>query len=671
MEKSKSEAKKRIEKLITQIDDYRYRYHVLDDPMITDEIYDSLTRELRALEDKYPEFLSPDSPTQRVGGRPLDKFASVPHSRPMLSLNDAFEPAELQAWINRITKLLPAEKFNYHVDLKMDGLACALVYENGVLVRGLTRGDGRTGEDVTSNVRTIKSIPLKLRKDPSVPAEYYKGRVEIRGEIILYRKDFEAINKQREKDGLPKFMNPRNTAAGTVRQLDPSLVAARPLKFHAWSLINDSIKTKKEEYELIHKLGFIVNPQFRVVKSYEEIINFIEQWEEKRLDLPFNTDGLVVTVNEKNLFARLGSVGKAPRGAVAYKYPPEQATSKVKDIFISIGRTGAATPVAMLDPVVIAGSLVQMATLHNEGEIARKDIRIGDTVAVHKAGDIIPEVIEPMLKLRDGSERKFKMPKICPECNTSLVKVKEEDAVWRCPNTKCPARLSNQLQHYASKAALDIEGMGEKNVELLIENNLLGNAADMYRLTPEQLLSLDRFADISANKLVAAIAEKKNPELHRFIFGLGIRHVGAQTAVDLANKYKEFDKLKTATIDDLKEVEGVGEVVAESVVAWFEDPDNHKLIDDFAQVGVEPKKVHIKKSIITDKKFVITGTLETMGRDQAAEIIRSLGGVFQSSTGKDTDFLVTGKNVGASKLDKAKKFGTRIVNEQEFLKLIK
>lgn len=671
MEKSKAEAKKRIEKLMTQIDEYRYRYHVLDDPMITDEIYDSLTRELRALEEKYPEFLSPDSPTQRVGGRPLDKFTSVPHSRPMLSLNDAFEPDELAAWIKRISKLLPGEKFNYHVDLKMDGLACALVYENGVLVRGLTRGDGRTGEDVTSNVRTIKSIPLKLRKDPSVPAEYYKGRVEIRGEIILYRKDFDLINEEREKQGLPKFMNPRNTAAGTVRQLDPSLVAARPLKFHAWSLINDSIKTKKQEYELIHKLGFIVNPQFSVVNSYDKIINFIEHWEEKRLDLPFNTDGLVVTVNEKNLFARLGSVGKAPRGAVAYKYPPEQATSKVKDIFISIGRTGAATPVAMLDPVVIAGSLVQMATLHNEGEIARKDIRIGDTVAVHKAGDIIPEVIEPMLKLRDGSERKFKMPKICPECSTTLIKAKEEDAVWRCPNTKCPARLSNQLQHYASKAALDIEGMGEKNVELLIENDLLKNAADMYRLTPEQLLSLDRFADISANKLVAAIAEKKHPELHRFIYGLGIRHVGAQTAVDLANKYKEFDKLKTATIDDLKEVEGVGEVVAESVVAWFEDPDNHKLIDDFGHVGVEPKKVHIKKSNITDKKFVITGTLETMGRDQAAEIIRSLGGVFQSSTGKDTDFLVTGKNVGASKLDKAKKFGTKIITEQEFLKLIK
>ncbi|MBI5357852.1 NAD-dependent DNA ligase LigA [Candidatus Saccharibacteria bacterium] len=663
--------KDRIEKLRAQIDEYRYRYHVLDDPMITDEVYDSLTRELRVLEEEHPQFLSPDSPTQRVGGRPLDKFVSVAHSRPMLSLNDAFEPPELEAWIKRITKLLPGEKFTYHVDLKMDGLACALIYENGVLVRGLTRGDGRVGEDVTANIRTIKSIPLKLRKDPSVPASYYKGTIEIRGEIILYRKDFEDINIQREKDGLPKFMNPRNTAAGTVRQLDPSLVAARPLKFHAWSLINDGIKTKKEEYELIHKLGFIVNSEFSVVSSYDNIMSFIEKWEDKRLDLPFNTDGLVVTVNEKSLFARLGSVGKAPRGAIAYKYPPEQATSKVKDIFVSIGRTGAATPVAMLEPVVIAGSLVQMATLHNEGEVARKDIRIGDTVAVHKAGDIIPEVIEPFVKLRDGSEKKFIMPDICPECGTKLIKVKKEDAVWRCPNTKCPARLSNQLQHFASKSALDIEGMGEKNVELLLENNLLNNAADMYKLTAEQLLGLERFADISANKLVAAIAEKKNPELHRFIYALGIRHVGAQTAVDLANRYKEFDKLKSATIDDLREVEGVGEVVAESIVAWFEDPENHKLLEDFKKAGVSPKKVHIKKSNITNKKFVITGTLDVMGRDQAAEKIRSLGGIFQSSTGKDTDFLVTGKNVGASKLEKAKKFGTKIINEAEFLELVK
>lgn len=667
---NQKKVKERMEKLIDQIDEYRYRYHVLDDPMVTDEVYDSLTRELRALEEKYPEFLSPQSPTQRVGGKPLDKFTSVDHSRPMLSLNDAFEPEELKAWIARISKLLPSQKFDYHVDLKMDGLACALVYENGVLARGLTRGDGKTGEDVTSNIRTIKSIPLKLRRDSSISKSYYSGRVEVRGEIILYKKDFEDINKLRDQKGLPRFMNPRNTAAGTVRQLDPGLVAERPLKFHAWSLIDDSIKTKKDEYQMIKKLGFRVNPQFVVAQSYEEIIDTINKWDKKRSALEFNTDGLVVTVNQKELFARLGSVGKAPRGAVAYKYPPEQATSRIKDIFISIGRTGAATPVAMLEPVVIAGSLVQMATLHNEGEIARKDIRVGDTVAVHKAGDIIPEVIEPMFKLRDGSEEKFVMPEVCPECGTKFIKIKQEDAVWRCPNNKCPARLSNQLQHFASKSALDIEGMGEKNIELLLENNLLSNAADMYRLSSDQLLKLDRFAEVSANKLVSAIAEKKNPDLHRFIFALGIRHVGAQTAVDLANRYKNFDDLKTATMDELKDVEGIGEVVAESIVAWFEDVSNHKLLEDFASLGVKPKKVHIKQSKITGKKFVITGTLQSMGRDQVAEKIRGLGGIFQSSTGKDTDFLVTGNNVGSSKLEKAKKLGTKVISEKELLEMI-
>lgn len=668
---SKEKAKQRINKLREQIDEYRYRYHVLDDPMVTDEIYDSLTRELRELEEKYPEYLSPDSPTQRVGGKPLDKFVAVPHSSPMLSLNDVFTPEELKAWIVRLHKLLPEEKsFEYHVDLKMDGLACALVYENGVLVRGLTRGDGRIGEDVTQNIRTIRSIPLRLRVDPKIPSKYYTDRVEIRGEIMLYRKDFEAINKEREEKGLPTFMNPRNTAAGTVRQLDPSLVAARPLKFHAYGLIAEGIKTKAEEYTNANKLGFIINKQSTQKKNFEEIMSFIEEWEEKRHDLAFNTDGIVITLNDKSLYNRLGFVGKAPRGSVAYKYAPEQATTKVKDIFVSIGRTGAATPVAMLEPTVIAGSLVQMATLHNEGEVKRKDIRIGDTVAVHKAGDIIPEVIESLPKLRDGTQKEFKMPKNCPDCGTELVKTKEEEAVWRCPNSKCPSRLSNQLRHFASKSALDIEGLGEKNVEILLDNNLISNAADFYKLKAEELKKLERFADISATKLVNAIAEKKNPELHRFIYALGIPHVGSQTAVDLATRYKGFDSLAKTTIDELKDVEGIGEVVAESIVAWFAEPENQQLLGNFEKVGVEPKKVHVKQSPLTGKKFVVTGTLSDMGREEAAEKIRALGGIFQSSVGKDTDYLVTGDNTGASKLEKARKYDTKIIDENAFLKLI-
>ena len=667
---SKDQVRDRMEKLADQIDEYRYRYHVLDDPMITDEIYDSLTKELKKLEAEHPDLASADSPTQRVGGKPLEKFVSAPHSRPMLSLNDAFELEEVDAWIKRIQKLLPGVNFDYHVDLKMDGLACALIYENGRLIRALTRGDGKIGEDVTQNVRTIKSVPLKLRQDKSVPSYYYNNTIELRGEILLYKKDFENINIEREAKNLPKFMNPRNTAAGTVRQLDPALVASRPLKFHTWSVLDDSLKTKTEEYDLAKKLGFIVNPQSEKASALDDISHIVNKWDKKREELKFNTDGLVITINDKSLFKRLGSVGKAPRGAIAYKYPPEQATSKVKDIFVSIGRTGSATPVAMLEPVVIAGSLVQMATLHNEGEVSRKDIRIGDTVAVHKAGDIIPEVIEPMIKLRDGSEKKFKMPKQCPECQTDLIKMKEADAVWRCPNSSCPARLANQLKHYASKSALDIEGMGEKNVELLLEKGLIKNAADMYRLQAGQLQGLERFADISANKLVKAVAAKKNPDLHRFIYALGIRHVGAQTAVDLANRYKEFEKLQTAIIDDLLEVEGVGQIVAESIVAWFESPQNQQLLDDFKKVGVSPKKVHIERSAITGKKFVVTGSLSSMGRDEAAELIRSRGGVFQSSVGKDTDYLAAGENTGSSKLEKAKKYNTKVIDEKELLRLI-
>lgn len=668
---TKEDIKSRIDKLRLQIDDYRYRYHVLDDPMVTDEIYDSLTRELRELEEKYPEFLSPDSPTQRVGGKPLDKFVSVAHSRPMLSLNDAFDEKELTAWIERISKLLPGSILDYHLDLKMDGLACALVYQNGKLIRGLTRGDGKVGEDVTSNIRTIRSIPLTLRKDPSVPAYYYNGTIEIRGEILLYRKDFEAINEEREKAGLPKFMNPRNTAAGTVRQLDPALVAARPLRFHAWGLIADGIKTKAQEYELVSKLGFIINKQSSQANSFAGIIKMIDQWEDKRNELPFNTDGLVITVNDKNLFERLGSVGKAPRGAVAYKYPPEQATTKVKDIFISIGRTGSATPVAMLEPVVIAGSLVQMATLHNEGEIARKDIRIGDTVAVHKAGDIIPEVIEPLIKLRDGLERKFVMPKDCPECGTRLVKAKEADAVWRCVNEACPSRVWKRIEHYASKGALDIEGLGEKNVIALINAGLIKDIADIYTLKKDAVEKLDRFAEVSASKLVSAIGEKKNPPLSRFLYGLGIRHAGTQTAVDIANHFRTLAVIRVATIEELNEVEGVGEVVAESIVEWFAEPLNQKLLEKLEHSGVVPEEVKKVGGPLSGKSFVITGALESMGREQAAERIRKLGGTFQTSTGKDTDFLVTGANVGASKTAKAEKYGTKIIDEKEFLEFLK
>jgi DNA ligase (NAD+) len=670
---NKNQAAERIAKLRELINDYRYHYHVLNESIMSEEAADSLKHELTQLETEFPELITPDSPTQRVAGQPLPGFTQVTHSSRMLSLNDVFNEEELNAWAQRIAKLLPTKaKLEFFTDIKMDGLAAALVYEDGVLVRGITRGDGFVGEDVTSNVRTIDSVPLKLRSDPK-HVNFLQGRTEIRGEIVMYKADFAELNKLRAKDGKSLFANPRNTAAGTIRQLDPKLVVGRPLHFRAYDLLRDDareVPTHDFAYQTLRSLGFLANTEARVLNSIAEVMTFATSWEDKRHDLPFNTDGLVIKVNERDFYARLGVVGKAPRGAVAYKYAAEQATTKVKDIFVSIGRTGAATPVAMLEPVVVAGSTVQMATLHNESEVARKDIRIGDTVIVHKAGDIIPEVVEPLVKLRDGSEKPFVMPTHCPECNTKLVKYKAEDAVWRCPNDACPSRAWKRIEHFASKSALDIEGLGEKNVIALLTANLINDPADIYTLTADKIIELDRFAETSANKLVDAIQAKKTPPLPRFIYALGIRHIGTQTAIDLANHFRSLDKLSEATIDELAEVEGVGEVVAESVVEWFSEKRNQQLLEKFIKLGVRPENVKEVGGKLAGKNFVVTGSLESMGRDQAAEKIRVLGGTFQSSVGKDTDYLVVGANVGASKLAKADKLGTKQINEAEFLRII-
>jgi DNA ligase (NAD+) len=668
-ELNKKTALARIEKLRREIDEYRYHYHVLNQSTMSEPAADSLKHELSQLEAQFPELITPDSPTQRVAGQPAKGFRAIAHSRRMLSLNDVFNREEVQAWLDRIQKLVPNWEPELHVDLKLDGLACALIYEDGRLTLGLTRGDGTTGEDITANVRTIESVPLMLRGGAG--SEFYEGRLEIRGEILLYKDDFNALNEERAKAGLPLFANPRNTAAGTVRQLDPTLVAQRRLRFHVWNVLHPAIKTHQQAYEVAAQLGFISSRWTTLTHSTDEIMKFATQWQEKRAELPFFTDGLVVTVNDKQTFERLGIVGKAPRGAVAYKYPAEQSTTKVKDIFVSIGRTGAATPVAMLDPVVVAGSTVQMATLHNESEIARKDIRIGDTVIIQKAGDIIPEVVAPLPKLRDGSEKVFRMPTECPECGTELAKVKTEDAVWRCPNEQCPSRVWKRVQHYASKSALDIEGLGEKNVIALIDAGLIRDPADLYTLKKEDVLKLDRFAEISAAKLIAAIQEKKNPTFARFLYGLGIRHVGTQTAVDLANRFGRFDTLGTVTYAELQEVEGVGDVVAESIVLWFEERENQDLLAKFRRNGVWPQEVKKVGGPLAGKKFVVTGSLESMGREEAAEKIRALGGTFQSSVGKDTDYLVVGANVGESKLTKARKLGTKQINEKELLNLLK
>ena len=669
---SKSQAAQRIGRLRELINDYRYNYHVLNKSIMSESAADSLKHELTQLEEQYPDLITADSPSQRVAGAPLPRFSQIEHSSRMLSLNDVFNEAEVLAWQERLIKLLPAaSQLEYFVDIKMDGLAAALVYENGLLVRGITRGDGFVGEDVTANIRTIDSVPLKLRYDKRYE-QFLRDRTEVRGEIVMYKNDFAKLNEDRGALGKPLFANPRNTAAGTIRQLDPQLVAARRLYFRAYDLQRtepSEVPAHSFAYEAMSHLGFLVNKQAVVLKNLSDIMKFAKTWETRRQTLAFNTDGLVIKVNDRQLFRRLGVVGKAPRGAVAIKYAAEQATTKVKDIFLSIGRTGVATPVAILEPVVVAGSTVQMATLHNESEVLRKDIRAGDTVIVHKAGDIIPEVVEPLITLRDGSEKLFKMPSHCPECNTKLVKYKSEDAAWRCPNEACPSRAWKRIEHFASKSALDIEGLGEKNIIAVLNAKLVKDIADIYTLQVTDLLQIDRFAEISAKKLVTAIQAKKTPPLHRFIYGLGIQHIGTQTATDLANHFRRLEKLFVVTVDELAEVEGIGDVVAESVVEWFSEPRNQALMQKFKDLGVHPQAVTQVGGKLSGLKFVVSGSLESLGREEAAERIRSLGGIFQNSVGKDTDYLVLGDKVGAGKLTKARKLGTKQITENEFLKM--
>lgn len=670
---SKIEDQKRIQKLRELINEYRYNYHVLDKSIYPESVADSLKKELSILEAKYPDLITSDSPTQRVAGQVLAGFKSVRHNQRMLSLNDVFSFQEIMSWYQKIKELSSVGKESeLFLDIKMDGLACSLRYENNQLILGATRGDGFIGEDVTANIRTIEAIPLKLHQSKTFP-KLNTTNLEVRGEIVMYKKDFEELNIKRQKEGLSLFANPRNTAAGTIRQLDPKLVAQRKLHFIAYDLITDqNIKTNAQIYQALSEIGFKVNNFYLVTSKFSEVQSFLDKWDKERESLPFNTDGVVIKLNSRELYNSLGVVGKAPKGAVAYKFSAEQASTQILDIIVSIGRTGLATPVAILRPVNIAGSLVQMATLHNQEEIAKKDIRIFDTVIVHKAGDIIPEVLEPLKQLRTGQERVYKLPEVCPICQTKLVKDKKEDVSWRCPNINCNSRVAKQVIHFASKAALDIEGLGQKNVQLLLDQGLISDQADIFNLKEQELLNLERFAEISSKKLIKNIQEKKQPLLRKFLYGLGIRHVGEQMANDLANYFKSLDRIKSATEDELLEVEGIGQIVATSIIEWFNNLDNLDLLNKFTKYGLKIKeqKLPTEGSKINGKKFVITGTLKSLKREEAADKIRALGGEFQSIVTKETDFLVVGENVGENKLKKAKELKTNILNEEELLALL-
>lgn len=664
--------KQRAEELRKLLAKYSYEYHALDNPSVSDAVYDSLFGELKKIEARYPELITSDSPTQRVGNELIGGFKKIKHASRMISLNDVFDRSEVEAWVKRMDNLLPEIKHEFFTDIKMDGLACSLIYQDGLLSQAVTRGDGFIGEDVTENVRTIKNIPLRLHETRGYE-NFLVGRTEIRGEIVMLKSEFEKLNKKRRAAGEPEFANPRNLAAGTIRQLDPKLVSERPLHFRAYDLLRDDpddVPTNMFAYEAISALGFTRNLEASVFDNLDGVMKFIDKWDKLRHDLPFNTDGLVVKINNRAQFAELGIVGKQPRAAVAYKYMPEKATTIVRDIVISLGRTGAATPVAVFNPTVVAGTTVQHASLHNSDEIARKDIRIGDTVVIYKAGDIIPQVESVVLELRPKDSVSYDFEKALAEQYPEYKFERPEgEVVYRVKGLNGSLLAERALEHFASKGALDIDTLGEKNAAALVEGGLVNDLADIYNLTYEAVVKLDRFADISAHKLIDAIQSKKNPSLERFIYGLGIRHIGIQTAIDLVNKFGSIDGLAEASLDDLQSVDGVGMVVAESIVTWFGDEDNQALLDKFKKFGVEP---YFQKKVgaLVGKGFVVTGTLKTMSREEAADRIRALGGTFQTAIAKDTAYLVVGEKVGGSKLKKAQNYGTKIINEEELMELL-
>ncbi len=662
----------RVSELRQIIERYSYEYHVLDAPSVSDAVYDGLFNELKSLEAVHPELVTSDSPTQRVGNKLLDGFTKVKHRTRMISLNDVFDVSEVEAWVKRMDKLLPGTQHEFFADIKMDGLACALIYQDGVLQQAVTRGDSYEGEDVTMNIRTIKNVPLRLRQTEAY-AKFLTGRTEVRGEVVMLKKDFALLNDQQRAASKPEFANPRNLSAGTVRQLDPALVASRPLHFRGYDIIRDDagdVPTNMYAYEALTALGVARNQQAAVFSSLTDVMTFVRKWDEARHELPFNTDGLVIKVNDRQLFDQLGIVGKQPRGAVAYKYAAEQATTVIKDIVISIGRTGAATPVAVFDPVQVAGTTVRHASLHNADEIARLDVRRGDTVVIFKAGDIIPQVESAIVELRpkDATPINYQaeLARQYPELEFERP---EGEVVYRVKGLTGPLILKRSLQHFASKGALDIDTLGEKNVVALVDAGLVNDLADIYTLTVDDLLKIERFAEVSAQKLVDAIAQKRQPALERFVFGLGIRHVGIQTAIDLVTHFESLEALAQATLDQLTCVDGVGVVVAESLVAWFADEDNLALLKKFTSLGVVPHYT-AKSGKLSGQNFVITGSLESMSRDEAADKIRVLGGTFQTSVGKDTTYLVAGGKVGASKLAKAQNYGTKVITVQDFLELL-
>jgi len=658
-----TEAKKRVETLRDELRRHEYLYYVLDQPEISDAEYDALMRELKRLETEHPELASPDSPTQRVGGAPREGFVKVRHSSPMLSLDNALNEGELRDFDRRVRELLGGVEYRYVAELKMDGLSMAAHYRDGVFVQAITRGDGEVGEDVTENARTIRSLPLRVKDGPPV--------FEVRGEVILNRKAFERLNLERDGQGLKQFANPRNAAAGSLRILEPSVTASRRLDYYPYFLLADGepyCKTHWESLDTLQALGFKVNPKRRLCAGVEELIAFCQEWEARREDLPYEIDGVVAKVDSIAQQRARGWTAKAPRWAIAFKYPARQEATVVENIEVQVGRTGALTPVAHLKPVNVGGVTVSRATLHNEDEIARLGVEVGDTVIIERSGDVIPKVVR--VKSPGLDRRPFRMPETCPVCGGHVVR-EEGEAARRCINTNCPARLRESILHFASRGVMDIDGMGEALVDQLVAGKLVQSVADIYHLKREQLVELEHMGSKSAEKLLANIDASRREPLPRVICALGIRFVGERTAEILADTFGSLDKIREADIDALQQAEEVGPKVAQSIVEFFGEERNLKLVERLREAGLQFEQEVKKKTggALAGLTFVLTGTLPSMTREQATQRIEAAGGKVTGSVSKKTNYVVAGEEAG-SKLQKARSLGVPVIDEGELMRLL-
>ena len=697
---TKFQAEQRINKLKKLINHHRYLYHVLDKQEISPAALDSLKKQLFDLEQEFPEFITSDSPTQRVGAKPLRKFEKVRHPMPMLSLNDVFSEQETENWLIRIKKLLTEKEqseIDFYCELKLDGIAIELIYENGILKTGSTRGDSIIGEDVTQNLKTVDAIPLKLTPHHFLEKEknlfdwkkWAKsgGGLIVRGEVFINKKDFEQINKSREKQGLFVYANPRNLAAGSIRQLDPKITGLRNLDSYAYDLKTDPAPlfqgggTHEQKHKILKLLGFKINPYNQYCKDLNQVFDYFEKMKKIREKLAYEIDGIVVNINSNKIFNKLGTVGKAPRGAIALKFPLKQATTIIKNIKIQVGRTGVLTPVAILEPVQIGGVTISRATLHNQDEIKRLGVKIGDTVIVGRAGDVIPDIIKVLPELRTGKEKQFKMPGKCPVCKEEIKK-SLKDVVARCINPDCFAQQKRQIYHFISKSAFDIVGLGPKIIDQLLEQDLIQGPADLFDLKQGDLIPLERFAEKSTENLIKAIQTSKKVSLARFIYSLGIRGVGEETSYDLAEHFKSIQNLKKSGQEEFAEIRDIGPIVSKSIYQWFKNKKNSDFLEKLKQAGVKIKILGLSKTSraeknlkLSGKTFVFTGTLKSITRDEAKQKIRALGAEISGSVSKQTNYLVVGQNPG-SKLQKAKKINEtqklniKIVNEQQFLKIL-